>query len=147
MLSEVFDVAVQVGQADDHQTVVLVAAADAHARACLADALRSAHCRVLLASDGEGALELARDERPEVVFLDADLPGQNGWLVCAKLKVRRESPLVAMMVDRFAIEKTVDAGRPDRFAEFVQADEVLKKPFEVGEAVRVVRERLAAVAG
>lgn len=131
---------------DDRQAVVLVAAADAHARACLANALRTAHCRVHLARDGEEALALARDERPEIVFLDAHLPGQNGWLVCAKLKVGRDSPLVAMMVDRLAVETTADAGRPDRFAEFVQADEVLKKPFAVGEALRVVRDRMAAAA-
>ena len=38
-----------------------------------------------IARDGENALTIIEDERPDVVFLDIDLPLLNGFEVCAQL--------------------------------------------------------------
>jgi CheY-like chemotaxis protein len=53
----------------------------------VADAIRRrTSCRVLTASNGSDALSLARDEKPDLVFLDAELSGMSGLDVCRVLK-------------------------------------------------------------
>ena len=41
---------------------------------------------VLLAHDGETGLASARDQGPEVILLDMNLPVMDGWTVARKLK-------------------------------------------------------------
>lgn len=41
---------------------------------------------VVFALDGEGALEIARTQLPDLVLLDAIMPGMDGYAVCAELK-------------------------------------------------------------
>ncbi len=48
--------------------------------------LRRTSCRVLTASSGSEALALARQEKPDVVFLDSELSGMSGIDVCRVLK-------------------------------------------------------------
>ena len=43
---------------------------------------------VQLQYDGASALELARQFRPQVVFLDIGMPGMNGFDVCRRLRAR-----------------------------------------------------------
>ena len=42
--------------------------------------------RVILASSGEAGLEIARNEKPDLILLDIVLPGINGIEVCKRLK-------------------------------------------------------------
>ena len=42
--------------------------------------------RLLFAKDGPRALELAREERPDLILLDVMMPGMSGYEVCAALK-------------------------------------------------------------
>jgi putative two-component system response regulator len=44
------------------------------------------HYRLLFAKDGARALELAHQERPQLVLLDVMMPGMSGYEVCAALK-------------------------------------------------------------
>ena len=41
---------------------------------------------LILARDGEQALNRAREERPDLMFLDVMMPKMNGFEVCAELK-------------------------------------------------------------
>jgi DNA-binding response OmpR family regulator len=41
---------------------------------------------VIIASDGEQALELATSEKPDIILLDVKLPKLNGHEVCRRLK-------------------------------------------------------------
>ena len=42
--------------------------------------------QLLIAQDGQEALEIARREKPELVFLDISMPRQSGLQVCEQLK-------------------------------------------------------------
>jgi DNA-binding response OmpR family regulator len=54
--------------------------------ALLEAALRSEGVRVLTASDGDAAVELARARRPSLLLLDLQLPGCHGLDVCRALR-------------------------------------------------------------
>ncbi len=45
--------------------------------------------RLLIAKDGEKALELANRERPDLILLDVMMPGMTGFEVCQRLKVEQ----------------------------------------------------------
>ncbi|MYN04699.1 diguanylate cyclase [Pseudoduganella sp. DS3] len=45
---------------------------------------------VLFAMNGEKALELAREQRPDLILLDAVMPGMDGYEVCAALHAAAE---------------------------------------------------------
>ncbi len=46
--------------------------------------------RIRFATSGEAALRLARAERPDLILLDAEMPGMNGFDTCAALKAAPE---------------------------------------------------------
>ena len=98
----------------------------------LAHVLRSADCEVHSAEDGERALEQADACSPDVVFLDINIPEQDGWLVCSKLKMRSNAPTIVLITGR-------TKGDTERFADFVHADDVLNKPFSAEDVLRIVR--------
>ncbi|MFK5948289.1 MAG: EAL domain-containing protein [Methylococcales bacterium] len=53
--------------------------------------------RVLFALDGETALSIARNKKPELILLDVSMPGMDGYQVCRELKVdpdTRDIPVI-----------------------------------------------------
>ncbi|MBP88552.1 MAG: hypothetical protein CMJ64_17860 [Planctomycetaceae bacterium] len=101
--------------------------------------LRSASCDVCFALDGDEALQQAEANDPDVVFLDINIPEQDGWLVCSKLKMPVKGPKIVLITGRTENDT-------DRFAGFVHADEVLKKPFTEEDVLRVLKEVCRTVA-
>jgi two-component system, cell cycle response regulator DivK len=61
--------------------------------------LTSAGHTVLSATDAEAGLTLARDEQPDLILMDFQLPGMDGLEACALLKkdeVTRSIPVIAL---------------------------------------------------
>lgn len=91
--------------AEDHEDNRMIATA----------ALRHAGFRVLEAVDGASALEVSRLEQPDVLVLDAGMPGLDGFSVARSLKgdptTRR---ILILMVTAHALPedrvRAVDAG-------------------------------------
>jgi DNA-binding NarL/FixJ family response regulator len=54
------------------------------------------------AADGESAIEQARRLRPEVVLLDVQLPGLDGFAVAERLAAEPDAPLVVLVSNRGA---------------------------------------------
>ena len=46
---------------------------------------------VVLATDGQQGLDMARTERPDVMLLDMNLPVMDGWTVAGHLKAAPET--------------------------------------------------------
>ena len=88
------------------------------------------------AYDGDQALKVAAQFKPDLVLLDVMMPEQDGWLVCAKLKAVRPAPKIVI----FTVLKH---GEADRFADFVHADDILHKPFTREQLLMSVDRALA----
>ena len=95
--------------------------------------LKSSGHPVVCACNGEEALEKASEHHPQLVFLDINIPIQDGWLVCSKLKLVKSAPAIVFMTG----ETRQDL---EQFADFVHADAVLHKPFRVDDIERVINE-------
>jgi CheY-like chemotaxis protein len=69
--------------------VILVVDDDPSIRALIATTLEDvADFRLVEVPDGERALEAAAELRPEIVFLDLDMPGLDGVETCRRLRSR-----------------------------------------------------------
>lgn len=86
---------------------------------------------VIGAGDGVTALELARQDKPDIVVLDVMLPRLDGFSVCRML--RKESTIPIIML-------TARQDEVDRIAGLeLGADDYLTKPFSVGELLARIR--------
>jgi DNA-binding response OmpR family regulator len=114
---------------DDSPTIVAV----------LRKMLRSVGCVTLEALDAEKGIELARSERPDLIFLDIILPGMNGF---AALRVLRRNPqtvripVILMSGNEQATEQF--------FGSRIGVDDFMKKPFSRAEVFARI-ERLLDV--
>ena len=54
--------------------------------AIFAELLRSEPIELLIASNGEEGLEMARNQSPDMIFLDIEMPRLDGLAVCRKLR-------------------------------------------------------------
>ena len=81
---------------------------------------------VFSAADGEGALENLSESRPDIVTLDAVLPGMDGLETLRRLKEALPHVPVIMLSGHGQARMIVDAMR-------LGASDFLRKPFEVEE--------------
>lgn len=85
---------------------------------------------LLVAEDGEQALALVREERPELVFLDVMMPRMNGYDVCQAIKRRLE------LSDVYVVLLTAKGQEVDKIkGKEVGADVYMTKPFDPDEIV------------
>ena len=88
---------------------------------------------VVVAADGEEALRLYRQARPDLVVLDLMLPGLSGLEVCRRIQGERRVPLIMLTAKGEEEDRIVGLG--------VGADDYVVKPFSPRELVA----RVAAV--
>lgn len=95
--------------------------------------------QVLLARDGQEALEAIRRERPALVLLDVMMPGKSGLEVCQA--VRADETLAGVKIVLLTAK-----GRDTDLAQGlgVGADAYITKPFSTRELAARVREMLGA---
>ncbi len=107
----------------------------------LYETLRDRHYQLLIANDGEKAIQLARRHRPEVILLDIMMPGMDGYEVCDELKQSPETALSAIVFlsalnDVDAKVKGFNTGGADYISKPFQAQEVIAR---VDTHVRVIQ--------
>ena len=116
---------------------VLIADDQANMRQLVRVTLESGHFEILEASDGDAALEVARREHPDLVFLDWTMPGVSGVEVCRAL---REEPSTA---DTRIVMLTARSQADDReTAQAMGADDYITKPFSPIQLLEKVRDVL-----
>jgi PAS domain S-box-containing protein len=97
--------------------------------------------RVLLADRPETGLEIAAREAPDLVLLDIQLPGMDGFEVLARLRANAATarlPVVAV---------SANAATADRDAALAAGfDETLPKPLDMASLLALVQRRLGLAA-
>lgn len=95
--------------------------------------------RVITAADGDEALRLAEEQRPDAVVLDIMMPGISGLEVMRRLRERSNVPIILVT----AKDKDSDKVRGLELG----ADDYVVKPFnpdELGARIRAVLRRAVA---
>ena len=87
-------------------------------RDMLSRRLLKAGFEMVLAVDGEQAVDLARSEAPDLILMDISLPGLDGWEATRLLKTMPETrsiPIIALTAHAMAgdREKSLAAGCND----------------------------------
>jgi DNA-binding response OmpR family regulator len=80
--------------------------------------------KVILAANGEEALELAKKNIPKVILLDIKMPGIDGLETCRRLRAEEQTRYIpVIMVTAFGTTKTE--------ATAAGADDFISKPFDM----------------
>jgi two-component system KDP operon response regulator KdpE len=89
---------------------------------------------IRVANDGETALEIMKDWKPDLVITDLSMPNMDGLELCRRLRVSTQIPIIVLSVrgeERTKV-KALDAG----------ADDYVTKPFGIEELLARVRANL-----
>jgi CheY-like chemotaxis protein len=99
---------------------VLVVDDDGNTRTAISDLLAEAGYTVVVAADGEEAIEKATEKRPDVIMLDTRLPGMDGYEVCKRIKEIKGLATKVIMytayVDAVNVARAKEVGADDFIA-------------------------------
>ena len=92
---------------------------------------------VIVANDGEKAVELAFSENPDLILLDLMLPKKDGMEVCREVRTKMDVPIIMLTAKNTEIDKVLGL-------EF-GADDYVTKPFSTRELMARVKVNLRRV--
>lgn len=120
--------------APERTAKILVVDDEEQIRRALKSILTTRKYDVLLAENGEQAIDLAIDHNPDMIILDLSMPGLSGLEVCDNLRAWYTGPILILSVKSGDSDKitALDTG----------ADDYLTKPFSAGELLARVRAQL-----
>lgn len=121
---------------------VLVAEDNATNQTLISQLLESAGYQVVLASDGEEALDLYETERPDLAILDFNMPQRTGVEVIQAIRVMEPA---GERMPSLILSASVTPETKDR-AKRAGADEFIGKPFDAATLIELI-DRLAKRAG
>ena len=113
---------------------ILIVDDEPQIRRVLKASLSSQGGRVLVAENGEQALEVLRQETVDVVLLDLNMPGMGGLEACRAIRAAWNMPIIVLSVRDSGPDKieALDAG----------ADDYVTKPFSFEELMARIRAAL-----
>ena len=83
--------------------------------------------QVVIANDGEQAVELFNREQPDLVLLDIMLPKMDGWQVCKEIRKTSNRPIIMLTAKGELFDKILGLE--------LGADDYIIKPFEAKEVI------------
>ena len=122
-------------------TILLIEDFD-DAREMYADYLEFSGFRVLTAPDAKRGLELADARQPDLILMDAGLPGMSGWEACSNLKASPRTRAIPVIM----LTGHVFGGSRKQSIQ-VGADGFLAKPCLPDDLVREIRLALQRPSG
>lgn len=114
---------------------ILVVDDEEEIRSLLCSFLEGQGYQVILASDGNEALDLVETENAQVIILDIKLPGLNGIEVCKRLKAQEKTRSIPVII-------ITGFGDNKLLALDVGADDFVNKPFDMADLLIRVRSAL-----
>jgi len=115
------------------QRTVLIVDDDPHIRELLAFALAKAGVATREAEDGEAAIEAVRQDRPDLVVLDINMPRLDGLETCRRLRAEGDVPILFLSSRDEEIDRILGIE--------LGGDDYVVKPFSPREVVA----RIAAI--
>jgi CheY-like chemotaxis protein/two-component sensor histidine kinase len=103
---------------------------------------RLPNIKLLSAHTGELGLDLARSSSPDLIILDINLPGMDGFEIRARLRLHEQTkhiPVIALSAN--AMPRDIERGLEAGFARY------LTKPLKVAEFMKVLNELMPENAG
>ena len=95
---------------------------------------------VVLAADGEQAIERFNAENPDIVLLDIMMPKLDGWQVCRDIRKKSNCPIIMVTAKGETFDKVLGLE--------LGADDYVVKPFDAKEIVariKAVMRRTGAI--
>jgi two-component system response regulator VicR len=93
---------------------------------------------VIVAQDGQQALDMARNAQPDLLLLDVMMPKLQGWEVCRELRRTNQVPIVMLTARGAEMDKVLGLE--------LGADDYIVKPFSFRELLARVRAQLRRAA-
>jgi len=93
--------------------------------------LEKALYRVLIAHDGEAALQIARESSPDLILLDLMLPRIDGLDVCQELRKTSQVPIIMVTARGEEADRVIGLE--------LGADDYLTKPFSMRELLARIK--------
>ncbi len=118
---------------------VLVADDDPDILSLVTRHVRALGVNLLEASDGEEALKLVRQHKPDLVVLDVMMPGMTGWEVCRAIRDDETLARTGVIMLTGIGERLNEMTSP-----LYGADDYIDKPFELGDLDEKIRKVLGA---
>lgn len=116
---------------------VVIVDDDADIAEAMETALSAEGATVKTVGNGDEAVTVITDVRPQVVVLDMMLPGRSGFLVLEKIKGEADSPIVIML--------TANEGkRHQAYAQSLGVDRYFIKPAPLDALIDACRELVDA---
>ena len=125
------------GRAHMTSAKILIVDDEPQIRRVLRTTLTSQGYTVVEAKSGDEALEMIRDERPDLILLDVNMPGRSGLETCREIRATSDVPIIMLTVRNTENDKVqaLDAG----------ADDYVVKPFGAEELMARIRAALRRV--
>lgn len=118
---------------------IMVVDDDPHIRQLLVFAFDKAGLGAIEAADGEAALRLAAEAKPDLIILDINMPRMDGLEVCRRLRAEGDTPILFLSSRDDEIDRVLGIE--------LGADDYVVKPFsprEVVARVMAILRRTAA---
>ncbi|NLC89219.1 MAG: response regulator transcription factor [Clostridiaceae bacterium] len=92
---------------------------------------------VLVAYDGEEAVEITKTRKPDLVLLDCMMPGMDGFDVCKIIRQNSNVPIIMLTAKSEELDKVLGLE--------LGADDYITKPFSVREVLARIKAQLRRV--
>ena len=94
--------------------------------------LESVDWNVIEAPDGETALKMAKEQKPQLVLLDVQMPGESGFSVFAELREDTQTASIPVIMVTGIAEKTGIKFSGKEMGEFIgkEPEAYLEKPVD-----------------
>lgn len=93
--------------------------------------LEKENFQVTICHDGRKAVEVFKEQAPDIVILDIMLPGMDGWEVCREIRKLSTIPIIMLSAKDETFNKVLGLE--------LGADDYMVKPFEPKELIARIR--------
>ena len=90
--------------------------------------------KTIEAYDGEQAVEMALESKPDLIILDVMLPKMDGFSVCKKIRQKLTCPIIMLTAKEEVVDKIIGLE--------LGADDYMTKPFSIRELTARIKANL-----